>query len=92
MEEGPITINKLCRFSQKNGTLITVAAPLFGSLIILDGKVLGKGSAVDAEKVGQSPGFPPNDEIVQKASRFWIMDSKGIRKLHDRAEMANLLT
>lgn len=86
-----ITLDKLRTFSSQTGSLVTVDAPLFGSLMILNGKILGKGSAVEPEKVGRTPGFPPVDEIVAEATRFWIQHENGIREKKTRDEMAKRL-
>jgi len=86
-----ITLEKLREFSDRTNTMITVDAPLFGSVMVLHGRVLNKGSAVEPEKIGQANGFPPPEQIVAEAARFWILLANGIRERKDRSEMAKLL-
>jgi hypothetical protein len=86
-----ITLEKVRQFSDRTSTLVTIDAPLFGSVMILNGQVLTKGSAVDPEKIGQATGYPPPERIVSEASRFWIMHPEGRRERKDRSEMARLL-
>ena len=91
VETSEITLDKLCAFSQRTLTLVTVDAPLFGSVMVLHGRVLNKGSAVEPDKIGHSAGFPPPEQIVAGASRFWILLPNGIRERKSREEMAKLL-
>src|SRR5687768_11880113 len=91
VETSVITLEKLKSFSNQSNTLVTIDAPLFGSVMILNGRLLNKGSAVDPEKIGLTIGFPPPDQIVTAASRFWIMNSGGKRECKNREEMAKLL-
>ncbi len=92
MVEAPeITLEKLCAFSDKTSTMITVDAPLYGSVIVLNGRILDKGSAVEPDKIGHTNGFPPPEQIVADAARFWILLSNGIRECKSRQEMASLL-
>ncbi len=86
-----ITLEKLRVFSDRTNTLITADAPLFGSVMLLNGHVLDKGSAVEPEKIGHSTGFPSPEEIVAGASRFWILPLSGVRERKSRTEMAKLL-
>ena len=86
-----ITLEKLRAFSDRTRSLVTVDAPLFGSVMLLHGRVLNKGSAVDPAKIGQSMGFPAPAQIVSEATRFWVLPSSGVRECHNREEMAKLL-
>ena len=86
-----ISLEKLRVFSDRSNTLVTVDAPLFGTVMILNGRVLTKGSAVEPEKIGQTVGFPPPTQIVAEASRFWIQHANGLRERKNRAEMAKSL-
>ena len=87
-----ITLEKLCLFTDRSNMLITIDAPLFGSLMIFKGRVLHKGgSYVELEKIGNSIGFPAYEHILAEASRFWIVDENGIRRRKGREEMAELL-
>jgi hypothetical protein len=71
--------------------LVTIDAPLFGSLMIFNGRVLHRGgSYVEPEKIGNSIGFPAYEQILAEASRFWIVEN-GIRRRKSREEMAELL-
>jgi len=90
-ENSDITLERLRVFSDRTSTLVTVDAPLFGSVMILNGRLLTKGSAVEQEKIGQTIGFPPPEQIVSEASRFWIMHSNGRRERKNREEMTELL-
>ena len=85
-----ITLEQLQVFSDRTRTLVTVDAPLFGVVSIMHGRVLTRGSH-EANKVGASIGFPPHDQIIAEASRFWIQHNSGIRELKNREEMARLL-
>jgi hypothetical protein len=87
-----ITLDKLCLLTDRSNTLITVDAPLFGSVMIFNGRILHKGSSyVDPEKIGNSMGFPAYEHILAEASRFWIVDESGVRRLKCREEMLGLL-
>lgn len=90
-EISDITLEKLCAFSDRTKTMITADAPLYGSVMVLNGRVLDKGSAVEPEKIGHTSGFPPPVKIVAGAARFWILLSNGIRECKNREEMALLL-
>lgn len=90
-EASDITLEKLRVFSEKTHTLVTVDAPLFGSVMLLEGRVLDKGTAVEAEKIGHSTGFPPPERIVSEAGRFWIQLPNGVRERKSRDQMAKLL-
>jgi len=92
IEVSEITLEKLCLFTDRSNTLITIDAPLFGSLMIFNGRVLHRGgSYVELEKIGHSIGFPAYEQILAEASRFWIVDENGIRRRKCREEMAELL-
>ena len=92
VELAEITLGKLRSFSDSTNTMITIDAPLFGSVTILNGRVLNKGADyVDPRKIGHSIGFPSFDQVVAEASRFWIQYESGIRKRVIRQEMAKLL-
>jgi hypothetical protein len=85
-----ITLEELRDFSEASSTLVTADAPLFGVVMILHGRVLGRG-AYEAAKPGTSMGFPPRDHVIGEASRFWIQSDDGVRELKTREQMANLL-
>jgi hypothetical protein len=92
IELSEITLEKLRLFTDQSNTLITVDAPLFGSLMIFSGRVLAKSASyVDPRKIGSSVGFPAYDHILAEASRFWIVDTHGVRHLKSREDMAKLL-
>jgi hypothetical protein len=92
VEVGEITLQKLRSFSDSTNTMLTIDAPLFGSVTILNGRVLAKGADyVDPAKIGHSTGFPSFDNVVAEASRFWIQYESGIRKRVGRHEMAKLI-
>ena len=85
-----ITLQDLRSFSEASSTMVTADAPLFGVVMILHGKVLGRGS-YEAEKVGSSIGFPPRDQVVAEATRFWVQSDDGVRELKTRDQIAQLL-
>jgi hypothetical protein len=92
VEVSEITLEKLRLFTDRSNTLITIDAPLFGSIMVFNGRVLQKSeSYVELEKVGKSKGFPAYENILAEASRFWILDETGVRRLKCREEMAELL-
>jgi hypothetical protein len=92
VEVGELTLERLRLFSDSTNTLLTIDAPLFGSITILSGRILNKSADyVDPAKIGHSIGFPAFHEIVAEASRFWIQYDSGIRKRVARPEMAKLL-
>src|SRR5438874_7316801 len=92
VELSEITLDKVVHFTNRSNTLITIDAPLFGSVMIFNGRVLSKGpSYVEPEKIGNSIGFPAYEQILAEASRFWIVDENGIRRRKCRQEMAKLL-
>ncbi len=91
VETSLITLEKLRALSDRTQTLITADAPLFGSVMLLNGRVLDKGSAVEPAKIGHTNGFPPPDQIVAEASRFWILLPNGIRERKSREQMATML-
>jgi len=87
-----ITLEKLQQLTGSSNTLITIDAPLFGSVMIFNGRVLHKGASyVEPEKIGNSIGFPAYGQILAEASRFWIVDENGIRRRKCREDMAKLL-
>jgi hypothetical protein len=87
-----ITLEKLCLLTDRSNTLITIDAPLFGSLMIFNGRVLHRGgSYVELEKIGNSIGFPAYEQILAEASRFWIVEESGVRRRKCREEMAEML-
>lgn len=91
-ELSSITLDNLRAFSKRSSTLVTIDAPLFGSVMILNGRVLYKGTSyVEPEKIGQTIGFPAFDQVVAEATRFWIQYETNIRKRKTREEMAKLL-
>ena len=85
-----ITLEQLQAFSDRSSTMVTVDAPLFGVIYIMNGRVLIRRSH-GAEKPGSSIGFPPHHEIIAEASRFWIQHDSGIRERKSREEMARLV-
>lgn len=85
-----ITLQELRDFSEASSTLVIADAPLFGVVMILHGRVLDRGSH-ERENVGASMGFPPREQIVSEASRFWIQSDEGVRELKARSEMTKLL-
>jgi hypothetical protein len=85
-----ITLEQLRSFSDGSSTVVTIDAPLFGVVTIMHGRVLIRGSH-EVDKVGKSNGFPPRDQIVAEASRFWIQHNNGVRERKTREEMARLL-
>jgi hypothetical protein len=92
VELSEITLEKLLQFTDRSSTLITIDAPLFGSVMIFNGRVLSKGASyVEPEKIGNSIGFPAYAQILAEASRFWIVQENGIRRRKCREEMAKLL-
>jgi hypothetical protein len=87
-----ITLERLQLFTERTNTLITIDAPLYGSFMIFNGRVLHRGGTyVEPEKIGNSMGFPAYEHVLAEASRFWILDENGVRRLKNRAEMAQLL-
>ncbi|HLQ76644.1 MAG TPA: hypothetical protein VK210_04785 [Terriglobia bacterium] len=56
----------------------------------MHGRILIRGTH-EANKVGNSIGFPPHHQIIAEASRFWIQHNSGIRERKNREEMAGLL-
>ena len=92
VELSEITLEKLRLFTNQSNTLVTIDAPLFGSLMIFNGRVLAKGhSYVEPEKIGNTIGFPGYEQVVAEASRFWIVNETGVRQRKCREEMAMLL-
>jgi len=92
LEVSELSIEKVCAFSSQTQTLVTIDAPLYGSLMILDGKLLQRKPTV--KKFGTEvdrPGIPSTEEIVFEASRFWIQDRSGVRDCKNRQEMVELL-
>jgi hypothetical protein len=92
VELSEISLEKLQQFTDRSNTLITIDAPLFGSVMIFNGRVLSKSASyVEPEKIGNSIGFPAYEQIVAEASRFWIVTENGVRHRKCREEMAKLL-
>jgi hypothetical protein len=92
VELSEITLEKLRLFTSRSNTLITIDAPLFGSVMIFNGRVLQKDPAyVEPEKIGHAIGFPSYEHVVAEASRFWILDEMGVRQRKCREEMAKLI-
>src|SRR2546422_11309862 len=92
VELSEITLEKVVHFTNRSNSLITIDAPLFGSVMIFNGRILMKGSSyVEPEKIGNSIGFPAYEQILAEATRFWIVDEVGVRCLKCREEMAKLL-
>jgi hypothetical protein len=92
VEVAEITLEKVRQFTGRSCTLVTIDAPLFGSIMIFNGRILAKGSSyVDPKKIGKSVGFPPYEQVVAEASRFWIVDDMGVRRVKCREEMAKLI-
>jgi len=60
--------------------------------MIFNGRILMKGASyVEPEKIGNSIGFPGYEQVIAEATRFWIVDDRGIRRLKTRSEMAELI-
>ncbi len=92
VEVSEITLEKLRVFTDRSNVLVTIDAPLFGTLMVFKGRILYKGASyVEPEKIGSSIGFPAYENILVEASRFWILDGNGVRRLKCREEMAELL-
>ena len=92
VELSEITLEKVVQFTDSGNRLITIDAPLFGSVMIFNGRILMKSTSyVEPEKIGNSIGFPAYAQILAEASRFWIVDEMGTRRLKCREEMAKLL-
>jgi hypothetical protein len=92
VEISEITLERLRIFTGRSNTLITIDAPLFSSFMIFNGRVLEKGvSYIEPEKIGNSIGFPAYEQVIAGASRFWILDDRGVRRRKSRSEMAELL-
>ena len=85
-----ITLEQIRNFSDLSSTTVVVDAPLFGVVTIMHGRILIRGNH-EADKVGNSIGFPPRDQIIAEASRFWIQYTSGIRERKTREEMIRLL-
>jgi hypothetical protein len=84
-----ITLEELRDFSEASSTLVTADAPLFGVVMILHGRILGRGS--HEARIGASMGFPLRKHVISEASRFWIQSDDGMRELKTREEMAKLV-
>jgi hypothetical protein len=85
-----ITLEQLRHFSDRSSTMVIVDAPLFGVVLIMNGQVITRGLQEDG-KVGSSLGFPPRDQIIAEASRFWIQHGNGVRERRSREDMTQLL-
>src|SRR2546422_4407063 len=58
-----ITLEKLQAFSGRSSTLVTIDAPLFGSVMIMNGRLLRKAANyVEPTKIGRSTGFPAYEQ------------------------------
>src|SRR5436190_21999697 len=87
-----ITLEKLQQFTGRSNMLITIDAPLFGSVMIFNSRVLNKGASyVEPEKIGNFTGFPVYGQIRAVASGFWIVDESGMRRRNCAEEIATLL-
>jgi hypothetical protein len=86
-----ITLDQLRKFSNASATMVTVDAPLFGVVMILNGQLILRGSHESNRNGSASLGFPPREQILAEASRFWIQDESGVRQRKTRDEMAKLL-
>ena len=86
-----ITLEQLQAFSDRSSTMVTVDAPLFGVIYIMNGRVLVRGGHGAEKGDSGSLGFPPHHEIIAEASRFWIQRDSGIRERKTREEMTRLL-
>jgi hypothetical protein len=86
-----ITLEKLRLYSGRSNTLVTVDAPLFGTVLLFQGRLLNRGTHAAPEKIGMADGFPAPRRVVSEATRFWIQDALGVRKVKTRGEMARLL-
>ena len=92
IEISEISIERLCLFTGRSNTLITIDAPLFSTFMIFNGRILAKGAHyVEPEKIGNSIGFPSYEQVIAEATRFWLVDDRGIRQRKTRSEMAELL-
>ena len=92
IELSEITLEKLQLYTDRSNILITIDAPLFGTVMVFNGRVFYKGASyVEPEKIGNSIGLPAYEHILAEASRFWILDGNGVRRLKCREEMAGLL-
>ena len=92
VEVSQITLEKLLLFTGRSNMLVTIDAPLFGSIMIFNGRILQKGASyVEPEKIGNSVGFPAYEQIIAEASRFWLVDENGLRRRKCREEMVELL-
>src|SRR5262249_24008166 len=85
-----ITLEMIRDYSDISSTTVTVDAPLFGIVHVMHGQIVIRGH-YEAGKVGNSIGFPPHDQVVAEASRFWIQYASGVRERKTREEMARLL-
>jgi hypothetical protein len=85
-----ITLHELRDYSEASSTLVIADAPLFGVVMILHGRVLNRGPH-ETKNVGASIGFPPREQIVSEASRFWIQSDDGVREVKAPKDMAKLL-
>jgi hypothetical protein len=87
-----ITLEELRLYSERSSTLITIDAPLFGCVMIFNGRILHRGGTyVEPHKIGNSIGFPSNEQILAEASRFWIVDENGVRQRKRREQIAELV-
>jgi hypothetical protein len=60
--------------------------------MIFNGRILAKSATyIEPEKIGNSIGFPAYEQVIAEASRFWIVDDRGVRRRKSRSEMIELL-
>jgi hypothetical protein len=87
-----ITLEKLQVLTERSNILITIDAPLFGTVLVFNGQLLYRGGTyVEPEKIGIALGLPTCEHILAEASRFWILDENGVRRLKCREEIAEML-
>ena len=92
LDASELTLEKVRLLTDRVNMLITIDAPLFGSVMVFNGRILYKGSSyVEPEKIGNAIGFPSYEQVLAEASRFWIVDEYGIRRRKCREEMAQLI-
>src|SRR5215831_7879600 len=76
IEVSEITLEKLQLFTDRSNLLVTIDAPLFGTVMVFNGRVLHRGGTyVEPEKIGNSIGFPTYEDVLAEATRFWIVDA-----------------
>ena len=85
-----ITLEGLRHYSKVSATMVTADAPLFGVVMVLHGQIVSRGDS-ETKNIGTSIGFPPREQIVAAAPRFWIQQDNGLRQMKTRDEMTKLL-